>query len=85
MVWDTVSNLCNLRSLKKHWNWTTQEGRDFCTQLRMEMGCKKPISAFEDRFNWPFFEATCKKFSVLHHGTINSAQTPSSPRCAKQL
>lgn len=68
MVWSIVKNHCNLSALKKHWNWTTQEGKEFCTQLRKEMGCKKKVSTFEDRFKWPFFEETCKKFNVLHHG-----------------
>lgn len=67
IIWDIIKRQCNIRPMKMHWNWATQEGRDFCTRLRSEMGCRKKISSFEDRFKWPFFDKTCKKYSILHH------------------
>lgn len=53
---------------KKHWNWHTIEGKQFCSELRE----KYNLSAYAKKDNhylWPTYDDMCKKYKVLHRGT----------------
>jgi hypothetical protein len=50
-----------MRTYTKHWNYATEEGRAFCSELRGWLRKRKPVSAFNDRFTWPQFVEQAEK------------------------
>lgn len=71
-------------AFKKHYNWQTAEGKQFCSELRVKLRCKKPVSATKSHFEWPQFDETCRKYGVLHRGGW-SAYEPSAETLDKHL
>lgn len=57
-----------IRPFTKIWNYATPRGREFCTQLRQKLRKRKPVSAFNDRYNWPWFQEVTHKYGVLYAG-----------------
>ena len=64
------------KNLLLHWNWITQENKNYCSKLRSIIGKKKSVSATQSRFVFPDFDNICQKYRVLHHG-VWSAYAPS--------
>jgi len=57
-----------MRTYTKHWNWATEEGRAFCSELRGWLRKRKPVSTFNDRFNWPKFREQMEKHQIGYAG-----------------
>lgn len=67
-VWQYMYRTCYLKSLTYHWNWATQEGREFCILFREKLGKKKPRSIIQPRMKWKEYDAAAQKYNVLHRG-----------------
>lgn len=67
MDYTSIYNM-GMRPFLKHWNYATPQGREFCTRLRQRLRKQKERSAFKDRFTWPKYCETAKKYGVLHAG-----------------
>ena len=63
-------------SYKKHWNWHTPEGKEFCSQIRDALYRKPKANAKKSRYKWDNFDATCVKYGLLHRAPW-SAYEPS--------
>jgi hypothetical protein len=67
-------------AFKKHYNWHTAEGKQFCTELRAALRCKKPIAnASKSQYFFARFEETCRQNRFLHRGLWSSYE-PSNQR-----
>lgn len=65
-------------AFKKHYNWHSAEGKQFCTELRAALR-KKPVATKRSHYERPLFDETCRKYHVLHRGEW-SAYEPSRER-----
>ena len=68
--WASYTTYCS--QYKKHWNWTTPEGKTFCSSLRTALRLKPVADPQKAWFNWPGLEAVCKKYKLLHHSQWNA-------------
>lgn len=84
MSWKAAFSLLGHHSWTKHWNWTTQEGKDFCTLLRRMLD-KKPLSKKTPRYLWDSHQETCKKYKILHFSEGWSKYIPSMTRVDEPL
>lgn len=60
-----------IRTYTKHWNWATDEGRAFCSELRGWLRKRKPVSVMNDRFNWSAFREQMEKHGISYAGGWN--------------
>jgi hypothetical protein len=71
-TWNRCMNSFSSRPCKLHWNWTSQDGIDLCTDIRTEIkaaerGCKSDMSKKTPRFEWDWFDEICLKYKILHY------------------
>jgi len=64
-VWNSLARLSKIRPFTLHWNYATQEGRDFCSKLRIELD-KKPYSTSKPRMLDLKYQEMCTKYGILH-------------------
>lgn len=64
---DRIFNI-GMRPFLKIWNYATPEGRAFCAEMRAALRKRKPVSGFNDRFNWPWFQEVAHKYGILYAG-----------------
>lgn len=74
--WGSVFRRCHKSALTKHYNWRTQEGKDFCTKLRRYLDKNAEASRVKAHFAWAGLDDACRHFAVAHRG-VWSAYEPS--------
>jgi hypothetical protein len=60
---------------KKHYNWTTPEGKQWCSELRALLGVKEFCNPRKAYFYFNGLDGSCKEHQIWHHG-IWSKFTP---------
>lgn len=70
-AWQAVCDFGGVRAFFKHFNYTTQEGRDFCSELRSALG-KSPRSKKEAPTEWPWYKETIQKYRILQWEEVES-------------
>lgn len=60
---------------KKHYNWTTPEGKQWCSELRALLGVKEFCNPRKAYFYFNGLNDSCKEHQIWHHG-IWSKFTP---------
>lgn len=65
-AWKHLYEFNTMRSCTWHWNWATDEGKLFCSELRSQLCKKKLRSAVVPRMTWDRYRDTCNRYGILH-------------------
>lgn len=79
-----IGMFSNNFAYKKHYNWRTEEGKKFCTELRAALHLKEHADFTKAYYLWRQFDETCRKYAVLHRGKW-SAYEPSGVKISDFL
>ena len=81
-VWGYLKNVLQLGPLKRHFNWTTPEGKAFCTQLRKNLRSKRPITQLFNHFEK--HQDVCRQFGIFNEQLAPREQSVKKPRIEEE-
>lgn len=68
-IWGYLKKILKLGPLKREFNWTTEEGKAFCRELRLKLRSKRPVTRCFNHFEK--HKDVCQKYGIFGYEENN--------------